>query len=81
MKKKASQNDYVLAWLRAYGSISTMEAFQYLGITRLSARIWELRNEGYVFDEENETCKNRIGKRVTYKRYRFQKETNSTKKY
>ena len=73
--KKPSQSDLVIAWLRAHGSISTMEAFQYLGITRLSARIWELRNEGYQFDETFETSKNRFGESVSYKRYRFQKET------
>lgn len=75
-----TQCEQVLNYIKIFGSISSMEAFQDLGITRLSARIWELRNEGYVFDETNETHKNRFGKLVTYKRYGFQKETNSAKK-
>lgn len=57
MKKKASQTDYVLAWLRAYGSISTMEAFEYLKITRLSARIFDLKEKGFVFDTEKKKSK------------------------
>lgn len=56
-----------------------MEAFQDLGITRLSARIYELREEGYQFDETFETSKNRFGESVSYKRYRFQKETKVDK--
>lgn len=75
-----TQCEQVIKYIQIFGSISSMEAFQDLGITRLSARIWELRNEGYVFDEKSETYKNRFGKRVTYKRYVFQKETNSEKK-
>lgn len=57
MKKKASQNDYVLAWLRAYGSISTLEAFEWLKITRLSARIYDLKKLGFVFDTKRKVSK------------------------
>lgn len=57
MKKKTSQTDYVLAWLRAYGSISTMEAFQYLGVTRLSARIFDLKEQGFVFATDKKKSK------------------------
>ena len=52
-----------------------MEAFQDLGITRLSARIYELREEGYKFEETFKASKNRFGEIVYYKRYSFQKET------
>ena len=45
-----------------------------------TARIYELRNEGYQFDEKFETAKNRFGESVSFKRYRFQKETNGAKK-
>ena len=57
MKKKASQTDYVLAWIRAYGSISTMEAFRYLGVTRLSARIYDLKEQGFIFTTEKKKSK------------------------
>lgn len=57
IKKKASQTDLVLAWLRAYGTISTLEAFEYLKITRLSARIFDLKRLGFVFNEDRKTSK------------------------
>ena len=75
-----NQCEKIVFYIKMFGSISSMEAFQDLGITRLSARIYELRNEGYQFDEKFETAKNRFGESVTYKRYRFQKETNGAKK-
>lgn len=75
-----NQCEKIVFYIKMFGSISSMEAFQDLGITRLSARIYELRNEGYQFDEKFETAKNRFGESVSYKRYRFQKETNSAKK-
>lgn len=75
-----NQCEKIVFYIQMFGSISSMEAFQDLGITRLSARIYELRNEGYQFDEKFETAKNRFGDSVSYKRYRFQKETESAKK-
>ncbi len=41
-----SQNDKVLQFMKINGSISSMQAFQYLGVTRLSARIADLRERG-----------------------------------
>ena len=70
-----NQREKIVFYIQKFGSISSMEAFQDLGITRLSARIYELRNEGYQFDETFETSKNRFGESVSYKLYRFQKET------
>jgi len=75
-----NQRKKIVFYIQMFGSISSFEAFRDLGITRLSARIYELRNEGYQFDEEFETSKNRFGESVSYKRYRFQKETNGGKK-
>ncbi len=41
------QRAQVLAYMRKHGSISSWEAFAELNITRLSARIKELRDSGY----------------------------------
>lgn len=46
--KKESQNQSVLAYLEEHGSITVMEAFTELHITRLSARIYDLRARGHV---------------------------------
>ena len=40
---KGTQNEMILQHIRTHGSITTMEAFQKYGVTRLSGRIWELR--------------------------------------
>lgn len=40
-----TQKEQVLQYMVKYGSISTIQAF-HIGITRLSARIWDLRNDG-----------------------------------
>ena len=41
-----TQCEQVLDYIKANGSITSMEAFSKLGITRLSARIYDLRKEG-----------------------------------
>ena len=52
MNKKETQKEAVRRYVRQNGSITTMEAFFELGITRLSARIWELANDGYIVKRE-----------------------------
>lgn len=69
---KPTQAMRVLDYIREFGSISSLEAFKDLGVTRLSARIFELRHyEGYDIISESETMKNRFGDNVTYSRYKF----------
>lgn len=43
---KEIQETKVYAFMKAYGSITTYDAFNYLHITRLSARIFRLRERG-----------------------------------
>nr|DAG46189.1 MAG TPA: helix-turn-helix domain protein [Caudoviricetes sp.] len=76
-----NQREKIVFYIQKFGSISSMEAFQDLGITRLSARIYELREEGYKFEETFKASKNRFGEIVYYKRYRFQKETKVDKMF
>ena len=68
-KKKMSQEDVVLAHLEQYGSISSLEAFGIYGITRLGARIWNLRNGGFDIDTQIETTTNRLGGKSSYAKY------------
>lgn len=37
----------VLKHMRDHGRISTLDAFRFYNITRLSARIWDLKHDGY----------------------------------
>lgn len=45
--KKQSQCNRVMQYMRDFGSISTREAFDDLGVTRLSGRIYDLKNRVY----------------------------------
>ena len=42
----ASQNDKIQAWLEDGRSITSWDAIMMFGCTRLSARIWDLRERG-----------------------------------
>ena len=44
---KASQEQIVLRHLKRYAGLTTLSAFERYGISRLSARIFELREAGY----------------------------------
>ncbi len=69
MSKKVTQKTEVLKHLRNHNGITSMEAFQLYGVTRLSAKIYELRHDGYVIDNIDEHTKNRYGHPCTYVRY------------
>lgn len=71
--EKLTQTDLVLNYIKQFGSISAMEAFADLGVTRLSARIFELRAMNHRISTTYETRKNRIGNAVTYARYRLER--------
>lgn len=64
-----TQTEQLLDYLIQVGSITTYEAFMELGITRLSARIWELKAAGWTISRECLTGKNRFGKTVKWYRY------------
>lgn len=63
------QKERVLEYMREFGSITTLDAFNDLGITRLSARIFELKAEGHEIEAKDECYKNRFGENVRYARY------------
>ena len=64
------QQEQILKYICKYGSISPMEAFADLGITKLSTRISEMKMRGIQFDQNYESRTNRIGKPVRFMRYR-----------
>ena len=59
----------VLQWLQSHASISSMEAIQSFGATRLSAIIFNLRKHGYNI--ETVTCEgtDRFGNKMQFARY------------
>ena len=68
---RPTQTDRVLNYIEAFGSINTFQAFTDLGISRLSARMWEIRNRGIGIKRESYTMKNRFGQNVTVYKYSF----------
>ncbi|MBO8461791.1 MAG: helix-turn-helix domain-containing protein [Firmicutes bacterium] len=66
---KKTQAERVLEYIKKFGSITTLDAFKDLGVTRLSARIFELRNQGYNLETNYESRKNRFGETCIYARY------------
>lgn len=63
-----TQNEKVLAYMEEYGSITTMAAFK-IGITRLSARILDLRQRGHNIHGEVIRYTAGDGTRKCYKKY------------
>jgi hypothetical protein len=60
-----------------FGSISTLEAFNDLGVARLASRIHDLKRQGYNIISETKSSKNRYGESVSFKVYRLaEKEGN-----
>ena len=63
-----TQNEMIIKYLNEHGSITTYESYSKLFITRLSARIYEIKHKyGIEFDEEWVTKKNIYGK--IFKKY------------
>lgn len=68
-----SQKQMVLDYIREFGSITPIDAFRDLGVTRLATKVFELKKEGHDIDKVIETGKNRFGNRTRYARYSFGK--------
>ena len=64
-----TQRDMILEYIDRFGSISPMEAFSDLGITKLATRVSELDAMGVSLEKTWESRRNRFGKIVRYKRY------------
>lgn len=64
-----TQREAILQYINEFGSITPMEAFHDLGITKLATRISEMRKDGMKFKIETVSVKNRYGKSVSYAKY------------
>ena len=68
---KLTQCQRIIDYMRQFGSISTLEAFNDLGVARLASRIHDLKGQGYDIISETKTSKNRYGESVSFKEYRL----------
>lgn len=63
-----TQREQILDYINEFGSITPMEAFSDLGITKLATRISEMRRDGMEFKIETVKRRNRYGKTVHFAR-------------
>ena len=68
---KSSQCARIIEYMQAFGSISTLEAFNDLGVARLASRIHDLKGMGYNITSEIKSSKNRFGEKTYFKVYRL----------
>ena len=61
----------IIEYMKKHRGITSQDAFRDLGITRLSARIKELRDMGYDITTIMIDGKNRYGERVRYGLYKL----------
>ena len=66
-----TQREAILQYIEEFGSITPMQAFSDLGITKLATRISEMRKDGWKFKIETVTVKGRYQRTVTYAKYSF----------
>jgi hypothetical protein len=64
-----TQKEEILDYIKTYGSITPMEAWNELLITKLATRVSEMRKKGMEFKIEYIKKKNIYGRTVRYARY------------
>lgn len=64
-----TQKERILKYINDFGSITSWEAYQELGIMQLGARLDQLQRDGHCFRTEWESKENRYGEPVSFKRY------------
>ena len=72
MQKQKTQKSEILKYLKTHKKgITSIQAIEMFGATRLSDIIFRLRNEGWDIDTHMITKKNRYGHAVTFACYRL----------
>ena len=66
-----TQKERVYCWLKEYGSITSWQAIEQFGVTRLSAVILQLRKDGFEIKSEWKSAKNRYGDIVSFVEYKL----------
>lgn len=64
-----NQQRQIVSYMERFGSITPMQAIDHLGITKLSTRVGELKQQGYDIAQAYESSYNRFGRKCRYMRY------------
>ena len=71
---RATQCERIIQYMNDFGSITQLDAIRDLGITRLSGRIFDLKNAGYNIKSEIVYGKNRYGETTHFSKYQIVEE-------
>lgn len=74
---RVTKTAQVLEHLKNYGTITSWQAIQEYGATRLSAIIFNLRKDGYDINTKTELTKDRNGNVCQYAKYILNREENN----
>lgn len=66
----------LLQYLKSYGSITSLDAIQDLGNTRLSATIFTLKDEGHIISTQDVKVPTRWGTETTVTKYTLEPEAS-----
>ena len=75
---KQTHTTRLLDYLRNHGKITSLEAIRDLGNTRLSASIFNLKEDGYCFETKTIEVPNRFGSTTQVAEYRLLENKNIT---
>lgn len=75
MARKITQRDRVLQYIRDFGSITSWQAYEDLGVMQLGTRIWELKHIYNIkFKKERVYKTNRYGDQCHFDKYMLAEE-------
>ena len=64
--KTLTQQERIIRHLKDKGSITSLEAMKEYGIMRLTSRVCELKDQGYIIRSEFVSSKNRYNEPVSF---------------
>ena len=67
--RRMTQREQVLKYIQDFGSITPLDALKDLGIFRLGARVFELREQGYNVETDMIEVPNRYGGKTRIAKY------------
>ena len=70
-KTLTAQQRRIIDYINSFGGITTLQAYNDLGITSLPKRMSELKRMGYKIDKKFIPVRNRFGERVSVVFYSF----------
>lgn len=68
-----TQKERIYNYMQDFGSITPIQAFTDLGITKLATRISEMKRDGVLIEQQMIKVKNRYGDKTEVMKYSLQK--------